>query len=94
MPFADPDPFSGEPYRVNREKMVHLQHRRDRKDNGGTEQVNYLRDSDIAVPYSFSPPADGRDSVTPRILRFPSPAGSRISRTAPAVSVGSEERLP
>ena len=28
----------------------------DREDNGGTEQVNYLRDSDITVPYFFGPP--------------------------------------
>lgn len=54
--FRDPDPFSGEPYRVNPEKMVIYSIGSDRTDNGGTEQVNYLRDSDIAVPYSFGPP--------------------------------------
>ena len=54
--FRDPDPFSGKPYRVNPEKMVIYSIGSDREDNGGTEQVNYLRDSDITVPYFFGPP--------------------------------------
>jgi hypothetical protein len=54
--FRQPDPFSGGSYRLNREKMVIYSVGVDRKDDGGEEQLNYFRGSDIAVPYLFSPP--------------------------------------
>ena len=54
--FRQQDPFSGGPFRLNREKMVIYSVGVDRKDDGGTEQLNFFRGSDIAVPYFFSPP--------------------------------------
>jgi len=47
------DPFSGSPYRFGREREVLYSLGSDRRDDGGREQPEIWRDSDIAVPIRF-----------------------------------------
>ncbi len=50
---AEPDPFSGAPYRFSRERGVLYSVGPDAVDDQGREQPEVWRDSDIAVPINF-----------------------------------------